>query len=85
MSNVNTNEWYVFEGGTVDKKTCNKIKRLAKDKWQPSWVDTKKYTTDELSHFLLAHLLILLQVFLSTVSLPKTYHSFVLAIDIILS
>ena len=41
------NEWYVFEGGTVDKKTCNKIKRWAKDKWESSSVDTKKDTTDE--------------------------------------
>ena len=24
----NTNEWYIFGAGTVDKKTCNKIKRL---------------------------------------------------------
>ena len=41
------NEWYVFEGGTVDKKTCNKIKRWAKDKWEPSSVDTQKDITDE--------------------------------------
>ena len=47
MSIANTNEWYVFSGGTVDKKTCNKIKRWAKDKWEPSSVDTKKETTDE--------------------------------------
>ena len=46
MSTVNTNEWYVFEGGTVDKKTCNKIKRWAKDKWESSSVDTKKDITD---------------------------------------
>ena len=47
MSTVNTNEWYVFGGGTVDKKTCNKIKRWAKDKWRPSSVDTSKDITDE--------------------------------------
>ena len=41
------NEWYVFEGGTVDKKTCNKIKRWAKDKWEVSGVDTSKNITDE--------------------------------------
>ena len=47
MSNVNTNEWYVFGGGTVDKKTCNKIKKWASKKWEPSAVDTSKDTTDE--------------------------------------
>ena len=41
-----TNEWYIFEGA-LDKKTCNKIKRLAKDKWEESGVDTSKGTTDE--------------------------------------
>ena len=30
-----TNEWYIFEGA-LDKKTCNKIKRLAKDNWEES-------------------------------------------------
>jgi len=41
------NEWFVFESGTIDKKTCNKIKRWAKDKWRPSSVDTSKDTTEE--------------------------------------
>ena len=36
-----------FDAGAVDKKTCNKIKRLAKDNWEESWVDTKKDITDE--------------------------------------
>ena len=47
MSISNTNEWYVFGGGTVDKKTCNKIKRLAQGNWEESSVDTSKETTDE--------------------------------------
>ena len=41
-----TNEWYIFEGA-LDKKTCNKIKRLAKDKWEESGVDTSKGISDE--------------------------------------
>ena len=41
-----TNEWYIFEGA-LDKKTCNKIKRLAKDNWEESSVDTSKEITDE--------------------------------------
>ena len=41
-----TNEWYIFEGA-LDKKTCNKIKRLAKDNWEDSSVDTSKGVTDE--------------------------------------
>ena len=41
------NEWYVFDADTIDKKTCNKIKRLASKKWEPSSVDTSKVTTDE--------------------------------------
>ena len=41
-----TNEWYIFEGA-LDKKTCNKIKRLARNNWQVSGVDTSKGTTDE--------------------------------------
>ena len=40
------NEWYIFEGA-LDKKTCNKIKRLAKDNWEESSVDISKETTDE--------------------------------------
>ena len=41
-----TNEWYIFQGA-LDKKTCNKIKRLAKDNWEESSVDTSKGVTDE--------------------------------------
>ena len=41
------NEWYVFDAGTVDKKTCNEIKGLVKDRWQESSVDTSTETTDE--------------------------------------
>ena len=43
----NTNEWFVFEADTVDKKTCNKIKQLGKGKWRPSSVDISQITTDE--------------------------------------
>ena len=42
-----TNEWYLFEKDTIDKKTCTKIKNWAKDKWRPSSVDINKETTDE--------------------------------------
>jgi len=41
-----TNEWYIFEGA-LDKKTCNKIKRLARNNWEESSVDTSKDITDE--------------------------------------
>ena len=41
-----TNEWYIFEGA-LDKKTCNKIKRLAKNNWEETRVDTSKDITDE--------------------------------------
>jgi len=41
-----TNEWYIFEGA-LDKKTCNKIKRLAQGKWEESSVDIQKEITDE--------------------------------------
>ena len=44
---LNTNEWFIFDAGTVDKKTCNKIKKWAKDKWESSAVDTSKGVTDE--------------------------------------
>ena len=40
MTVVNLNEWYFFEGDTIDKKTCNKIRGWAKDKWIPSIVKT---------------------------------------------
>ena len=41
------NEWFLFDAGTVDKKTCNKIKKWASKKWESSEVDTSKGTTDE--------------------------------------
>ena len=42
-----TNQWlYITEG--LDKKTCNKIRNLAKGKWQKSTIDTKNdEPTDE--------------------------------------
>ena len=43
---ASTNEWYIFKGA-LDKKTCNKIKRLARNNWEESSVDTSKETTDE--------------------------------------
>ena len=46
MSLYFTNEWYIFNG-EVDKQTCNKIKKLAQGKWEKSFVDTSKETTDE--------------------------------------
>ena len=46
MSLYFTNEWYIFNEA-VDKKTCNKIKRLAKGNWEDAGVDTSKGTTDE--------------------------------------
>ena len=42
-----TNEWFIFGPDSIDKKTCNKIRRWAKDKWIPSAVDTSKSVTDE--------------------------------------
>jgi len=44
---MNTNEWYIFEGGTIDEKTCNKIKKWASNKWEVSLVDISTGTTDE--------------------------------------
>jgi PKHD-type hydroxylase len=44
---VNTNEWFIFDADSIDKKTCNKIKRWASKKWEPSAVDTSEETTDE--------------------------------------
>jgi len=41
-----TNEWFIFEGA-LDKKTCNKIKRLGRNNWLESNVDTSKGITDE--------------------------------------
>ena len=44
---MNTNEWYIFEGGTVDKKICNKIKKWASNKWVVSKVDVSGEITAE--------------------------------------
>ena len=41
-----TNGWYYFIG-IIDKKTCNKIRNSAKDKWYKSKIDTKEGITDE--------------------------------------
>ena len=41
-----TNAWFYFIEG-LDKKTCNKIRNLAKGKWKESVVDTKEDFTDE--------------------------------------
>ena len=42
----NTNDWFCFIEG-LDKKTCNKIRNLAKGKWDKSTIDTKKEWTGE--------------------------------------
>ena len=45
---INTvNEWFVFGAGTVDKKTCNEIKKLGQGKWEESAIDNAKGATDE--------------------------------------
>ena len=44
---VNTNEWFIFNAGAIDKKTCNKIKREASKKWESSSVNISKGITDE--------------------------------------
>ena len=46
MSLYFTNEWFIFNQ-VIDKKTCNKIKRLTKGNWEDAGVDTSKGTTDE--------------------------------------
>ena len=43
----NTNEWFLFNSDSIDKKTCNKIKKWASKKWETSAVDTSKGTTKE--------------------------------------
>ena len=43
---LSVNEWFVFDDA-LDDKTCNKLKRHASKKWEPSAVDTKEDTTDE--------------------------------------
>ena len=42
-----TNEWYVFGKDTIDKKTCNKIKKLAQGNWAESSVNTRTGNSDE--------------------------------------
>ena len=43
---LNTNEWYQYDNA-IDKNTCNKIKNLARGKWEESAVDARKDTTPE--------------------------------------
>ena len=40
-----TNVWFYFIGA-LDKNTCNKIRNVAKGKWEKSAVNTKKDTTE---------------------------------------
>ena len=40
-------EWFIFDVGAIDIKTCKKIRRWASKKWEVSAVDTKKGTTAE--------------------------------------
>ena len=42
-----TNEWFIFDKDSIDKKTCNKIKKWASKKWETAGVDTSKGPTDE--------------------------------------
>jgi len=46
---ANTNEWYIFNVGTIDKKTCDRIKRWASKKWETAIVniDQGKLTKEE--------------------------------------
>jgi len=46
---ANTNEWFQFNAGTIDKKTCDKIKEWASKKWETSIVsiDQGELTNDE--------------------------------------
>ena len=46
MSLYFTNEWYIFNQ-EIDKKTCDKIRKLGHGKWEESAVDTSKAATDE--------------------------------------
>jgi PKHD-type hydroxylase len=41
-----TNEWY-FYTSSIDKKTCNKIKALGKDDFNPAQIDKNEGTTAE--------------------------------------
>ena len=42
----NVNDWFYFTEG-LDKKTCNKIKKIGTNKWENSKVDTKPFPTEE--------------------------------------
>ena len=46
MSGASTNEWFVFQGA-INKSTCTKIKRLVKNNWESSIVDTQVGISDE--------------------------------------
>ena len=37
----NTNDWYVFDGGTIPPKTCDYIMNWAENKWEPATADIK--------------------------------------------
>ena len=39
MSGI-TNEWYLFDAGTLDKKTCNKVWKAVGRNWEGASVDT---------------------------------------------
>ena len=43
---ISLNEWYTFTD-VVDNKTCNKLKRLASNKWVESAIDVQKGVSDE--------------------------------------
>ena len=47
MSLPTTNEWYVFEAGDIDKKTCNKILKAVGQDWRPAALDISKTITEE--------------------------------------
>jgi len=44
---ISTNEWFIFGAESIDKKTCNKIKKFASKKWEASFVDTSTVISDE--------------------------------------
>ena len=41
------NEWYTYPKDTIDRKTCDKLIRLANDEWEEAAVGIKADTTDE--------------------------------------
>ena len=47
MAASTVNEWFLFDPGSLDKKTCRKIKNWAKGKFEPAGVDTSEGITDE--------------------------------------